>query len=156
MALPAIGGGYLGVGIGAADYNESLWSIAGTRDTGWKIFGGYQFNPYLSAEAAWVDLGKVSNSNESIKTRGASLAGIGSLPLGTSFAIFGKLGAFFWDQESHFGDVRDSDKGTDLTWGYGGSGRFFDDRLGIRLEWERYNSHENADLVSISASYHFQ
>ena len=156
IALPAIGGGYLGAGIGAADYNESLWSISGTRDTGWKLFGGYQFNPYLSAEAAWVDLGKASNSTGSIKTKGASVAGIGSLPIGASFTLFGKLGAFFWDQESEFGDIRNSDKGADLTWGYGGSGLFFDGRLGIRLEWERYNSNENGDLVSIGASYYFQ
>jgi OOP family OmpA-OmpF porin len=156
LTSPATGGAYLGAGIGAADYNESLWSISNFRDTGWKIFGGYQFNPYLTAEASWVDLGTVSDNSASIRTRGLSLAGIGSLPLGSSFALFGKLGAFFWGQDTRFGKIRDSNTGTDLSWGYGGSARFFDNRLGIRLEWERYGTNYDADLVTLGASYYFQ
>ena len=32
---------YLGLSVGAADYNDSLWSVEdGANDVGWKLFGG--------------------------------------------------------------------------------------------------------------------
>jgi OOP family OmpA-OmpF porin len=147
---------YLGLSVGAADYNDSLWSVEdGANDVSWKLFGGYQFNRFLGAEAAWVDLGKVSDNGASARTKGLTVSGVGSIPLGASFSMFGKLGAFFWDQDTRFGGSSNNDTGTDITWGYGATARFLDNRLGIRIEWERYESDLEADLVSLGVSYHF-
>lgn len=147
---------YMGLGLGKADYNDSLWSIEDdANDTGWKIFGGYQFNRYFGLEAAWVDLGKVTFGNASIETKGLAIDAVGSIPIGPVFAVYGKLGAFLWDQETRIGASHDDKTGTDLKWGYGFGARFFDTRLGVRVEWERYKSDNDADFISLSTSYHF-
>jgi len=156
FAVEADVNAYLGLGIGKADYNDSLWSIEdGANDTGWKIFGGYQFNRYFGLEPAWVDLGQVTYSNASIDTKGLAINGIGSIPIGPTFFVSGKLGVFVWDQETRIATERDDDTGTDLVWGYGFGARFFSDKLGVRLEWERYESDSDADFISLSTSYHF-
>jgi hypothetical protein len=147
---------YLGGSIGKADYNENLWSIEDNQnDTGWKFFGGYHFNRYLGLEAAWVDLGKVDYQGASIETSGVALEGIGSLPIGPMFSIFAKLGAIAWDQDTRKAGRHDDDQGVNPAWGYGGEARFLDKRLGIRIEWERFKSDVDADLISLGASYHF-
>lgn len=154
--LTAEAGVYLGAGLGKSDYNDSLWSVEdGANDTGWKLFGGYQFNPYICLEAAWVDLGKVKYRNASIETRGLAIDGIGAIPVGPIVSIFGKLGMFVWDQDIRVDTERDDNTGNDLTWGYGMGVRLFDNRLGIRIEWERYKSDNDADFISLSTSYHF-
>ena len=81
-AMVTTAGPYLGGSIGKADYNEDLWSEEDDlNDTGWKIFGGYQFNRYLGVETAWIDLGKVNHRDSSIETTGLVLEGTASLPI---------------------------------------------------------------------------
>ena len=156
ITTAATAGTYLGGSIGKADYNEELWSVEDDlNDTGWKFFGGYQFNSYLGLEAAWVDLGKVNYRGSSIETTGLSLEGVGSLPIGQVFSVFARLGAVAWDQETRTGGRHDDDQGVNAAWGYGGEARFLDKRLGIRVEWERFKSDVDADLISLGASYHF-
>jgi OOP family OmpA-OmpF porin len=155
-AFIAEAGPYLGVSIGKVDYNDSLWSVEDdVNDTGWKLFGGYHFNRYLGLEAAYIDMGKVKYQSTSIETKGFSVDGIGSIPIGPIFSIFGKLGMFRWDQDISYGDQDSDDTGTDLTWGYGFGARFFKNQIGVRVEWERYESDNDADFISLSTSYHF-
>jgi OOP family OmpA-OmpF porin len=154
--LGAEAGPYLGASIGKVDYNDSLWSIEDdANDTGWKLFSGYQFNRYLGLEAAYIDMGKVNYQNASIETRGFTVDGIGSIPIGPVFAIFGKFGIFRWDQDINFSDQDRDDTGTDITWGYGFGAYFFNKQVGVRIEWERYESDNDADYISLSSSYHF-
>jgi OOP family OmpA-OmpF porin len=156
FAVEADVNAYLGLGIGKADYDDSLWSIEDdANDTGWKIFGGYQFNRHFGLESAWVDLGKVTFRDASIDTKGLAVNGVGSIPIGPAFFVSGKLGVFFWDQETRAGTNRDDETGTDLVWGYGFGARFFHNQLGVRVEWERYESDSDADFISLSTSYHF-
>jgi hypothetical protein len=147
---------YMGISLGKADYNDSLWSVEdGANDTGWKLFGGYLFNRYLGLEASYIDLGKVNYQNASIETKGFTFGGIGSIPIGAVFSVFGKLGLFTWDQDIRYSDQHSDDTGTDLTWGYGFGARFFNNRMGVRIEWERYDNNNDADFISLGASYHF-
>ena len=156
LSVAAHAGVYLGAGAGVSDYNESLWSIeGGAHETGWTAFGGYQFNRYLALEAAWVDLGQVAQGNASVATQGMSAAGIGSIPVGSSFSIFAKIGLFVWDQDTHIGTTRQSANGSDLLWGYGFAARFFENRLGVRVGWERYDSDHDADFITLGGSYHY-
>lgn len=156
LAMPAHAGAYLGAGVGISDYNDSLWSVEdGVNETGWTVFAGYQFNRYLALETAWVDLGTVNAGNASLETKGLSVQGIGSIPVGPAFSLFGKVGTFTWDQDARIGTARDSNSGTDLAWGYGFAARFFENRLGLRVGWERYESDNDADFISLGASYHY-
>src|SRR3990172_7235075 len=57
------------------------------KDTGFKIFGGYQFNRNFGVELAWVDLGKASYSGTffgapvtggTVKTSGLNISAVGT------------------------------------------------------------------------------
>ena len=74
-------------------------------DTGFKIFGGYQFLPWLGAELGYVDGGTASESYSDPDLGGAKLdvdvsaftvAAVGTLPIGDMFELYGKLGMAFW------------------------------------------------------------
>ena len=121
-------GWYLGAGYGQSEINVDTTKInsglisAGTytsasttadeTDTGWKLFGGYQFTRNWAVEFAYVDLGKVTVNPRGTVTgvtdvyrgegtaKGWSLAGVGTVMVSDSFGVFGKLGAFRWDYDT--------------------------------------------------------
>ncbi|MEQ1516593.1 MAG: outer membrane beta-barrel protein, partial [Usitatibacteraceae bacterium] len=71
------------------------------RDTGYKVFGGYQFNKNFSLEGGYFDLGRfgfVANTvplgslTGNIKIKGVNLDLVGMLPLTEKFSAFARLG----------------------------------------------------------------
>lgn len=48
--------------MGVNDFVGSVSASSDDEDTGWKIYGGYQFTPNLAIEAAYLDLGEASAS----------------------------------------------------------------------------------------------
>ena len=102
-------GFFVGGAVGRLDYNiDTSLPVTGgltatskdQKDTGWKVFGGYQFNKYIGAEASYVGLGKFSVSGTAsgvpfsarVKSDGLGLALVGTMPLNDNLAIFGKVG----------------------------------------------------------------
>lgn len=146
---------YLGLGAGATDF-KNINCPAGfncdTSDTGWKLFGGYQFTPIFGVEGGWVDVGEttvqgnvpgVGTLDGKGKGDGFVLAGTVGWPASDQFRLYGKLGAYFYNAEFKStlnGVVNEStdESGTELMYGLGGQFNFTE-RLGARLEWERYN-----------------
>ena len=196
-AAAALSGWYAGVGGGWSKFNGNAVDISPTLanevysvtklddgSTGWKVFGGYQFNKNWAAELAYTDLGKFSmNANVSggigggagteyaeVKPTCWSLSAVGILPVGNNFSLLGKAGVCRWDDnfkahETVAGTVYPypdgpsvGSTGTDLTYGLGAK---YDAtrNLGIRAEWERFNNvvhdRESADLWSLSLQYSF-
>ena len=183
-------GPYLGVGLGATDLDSSraevdaAASAAGLTgsttqfddtDTGWKIFGGYRFNPYVAAELTYVDVGEASATYVATAPTAATLAAsadgtavsaavVGIYPLGERVEIFGKIGLYRWDVDGTATAVvggasvsaSDSDDGIDVMFG-AGVGYNFTDNIGVRIEWERYNdlSDADVDMFSVGAVYGF-
>ncbi len=98
----AANGLYVGAGAGQASYDVcgELRGLGATscddEDTGWKVFGGYDFSENLAVEAAWVDLGEVSASAAggaaTVEVDGIVVDLKGTLPLNEAFGIFGKVG----------------------------------------------------------------
>jgi OOP family OmpA-OmpF porin len=145
-------------------------------DTGWKIYGGYQFHPNGAIEFGYVDLGKFEGSgtdsflgNVSVdyKASGFTAALVGSLPIGQNFGLMGKLGMFHWDVDvnassSVFGSGSDSSSGTDLTYGLGLK-YDFSKTVGVRAEWERFQDvgdenttgQSDVDLLSVGVVFKF-
>ena len=71
------------------------------RDTGYKLFGGYQFNRNFAFEAGYFDFGRfgylattvpAGTLNANIKLKGLSFDAIGILPFTEKFSAFGRLG----------------------------------------------------------------
>ena len=116
------------------------------KGTTWKIFGGYQFNPYLGVELGLVDLGDrpafVSGFGvASAKFRIFETLLIATLPVGERLAFYGKAGIFQWDADYEFNPpvAGSADaNGNDYTYGLGV--RFNLTRnAALRLEWQRYD-----------------
>lgn len=168
-------GWFAGVGIGYLKADESCPGAApgaGCDDkaTTWKIFGGYQFNPYLGFELGLSDMGDWPASVAGLgaataKFRVFEAVLVGTLPLGQHFSLYGKAGAYMWDADYEFpagvAGGADSD-GNDLTYGVGL--RYHVTRnASLRLEWQRYNKlgdpamtgRFNADVFGVGALLSF-
>jgi len=167
VAAPAAAQAYLGFGVGKSDYGSgnvipdliTSGSVDG-KDSGFKIFGGYQFNPYFAVELAYVDLGKATYSGSffgapvndgSLETSGLNASAVGILPLGAAFELFGKVGIFGWESRARdfTAGVPFSGKadGGDISFGVG-LAFHFTRNVGIRAEWERFRAVDDIDLLS--------
>src|SRR5262245_18727725 len=99
---------YVGASAGRSDIDEEIafpgLIAAGTVDgknTGYKIFGGYEFNQYFGVEVALMDLGKAKYSGSFLGTPvaggkvevvGLNTSAVGIIPVSQNFSLFGKLG----------------------------------------------------------------
>jgi len=67
-----------------------------TSATGFKLYGGYQFNSNWAAELEYVNFGKYSadsaNLHSTAKASGLGMSAVGTLPLSEQFSLFGKAG----------------------------------------------------------------
>src|SRR5262245_53067283 len=163
QAKPADQGFYIGGSFGQSEASGSCPSgfSCDFKDTDWKLFGGYRINRNFAAEVFYADHGEIS-----IKARGGSATaksspfggvGLGILPLGNQFELFGKLGigSTSVDASATAGGLSAgaSDSGSDVVFGIGGMFNF-SRNLGVRAEWERYNDSE-IDVLSIGLQYRF-
>jgi OOP family OmpA-OmpF porin len=178
-------GFYIGAGGGSTDFDSDIAAgliTSGTVDkssSGYKLFVGYEFNQYFGVEGAYVDLGKASYSGTyfgapvtggTVEVWGLNLSAVGTYPLNSTFAVFGKVGLFAWEAKSKdtTGGIAFSDtvSGGDFSFGAGLSVRFTKN-LRASVEWERFGltgydygygdgyDLGNADLLSVSVSYKF-
>lgn len=168
---------YVGIGLGQAEANgvcddiRAIVAGLGTvsscdeKDTAWKLFGGYQFNRHFALEASYFDYGSISASGQTFgvpfrltgDTSAFGVAGVGILPLGNQFSLFGKVGLLRTEIDvsaSGVGGSRsESDSETGLHFGVGAMfdlGRNFS----IRAEWER-NDEAEIDMVSVGFRFRF-
>jgi OmpA-OmpF porin, OOP family len=174
-------GWYVGASLGQAqvDVDCSGTTACDDKDSSWKIFGGYQFNRNFSVELGYTDLGAVTAStpsfvvppfvipaaNLNVDSTAWELVGIGSLPLGERFSIFGKLGLYYGETDTTvdfgaLGAVNESDSTTDFTFGVGM--RYdFTRNFGVRAEWQRYmglkamDEDTDVDVISLGVVWKF-
>jgi len=167
-------GFYIGGAVGKTEHDEgnaipdliTSGSVDGS-DSGFKIFGGYQFNPYFGLELAWVDLGKAGYSGTflgtpvtggSVETSGLNFSAVGTWPLGSGFALFGKAGVFAWEAKANdvTGGLPFSAKedGGDVSFGVGAN-YDFTKNFAIRAEWERFKAVDTIDMLSVGLVYKF-
>ena len=132
-------GFYAGAEFGQAD-------VGGDDDTAVKILGGYQLSPNLAAEAAYSMLYDKGGA----EVTAMELVAVGLFPVANQFSVFGKLGFANVDVETNLG----SDDKTELTYGIGVQ---YDasQRLGIRAGWQRYETDDEVDLLSVGVVYRF-
>lgn len=189
-ADPAVAAWYLGAGAGQsrAKLNDSSTNavLAGTgttagattkdeTDVSYKLFLGYQFNPYFAVEAGYFDLGEFSFTattvpagtlRGSLKNHvGINLDVLGKLPLGDRFSLYGRLGVQNSKTTALFSGTAVSNPApsknkTDYKLGLGAQFDFTKN-IGVRGEWERYrvsdgfNGRTDVDVFSAGLLYKF-
>jgi OOP family OmpA-OmpF porin len=158
---------YAGGSVGSSDIEDRIaipgLITSGTvdgEDTGYKIFGGYEFIPHFGVEIAWVDLGKARYSGlygadpvtgGSVEVYGLNASAVGILPLNSTFALFGKIGVFSW--EARWRDVTGGvhfsarDNGADVSFGLGFTTNFTSN-VSARVEWERFKAGGGEDFYT--------
>ena len=147
-------------------------------DTGWKIFGGYQFNNFFALEGAYVDLGEITTEFQSTTSDltdllndtadvhqfladGWVLSAVGMVQPTPNWDLMAKVGLFAWESDVDIKEVASSqkvslsDSGTDLMYGVGARFKPWP-HWGGRAEWERYDIDGDwADFFSVGVEYRF-
>jgi OmpA-OmpF porin, OOP family len=136
LAQGAMAGAYVGLDVGRAE-------IADEKDTGFRIFGGYQFHRSIAAEVAYgmlLDKGGVEVTSMEV-------AAVGMFPIANQFSIIGRLGFARLEADPGSND-------NDFTFGIGAQ---YDAtrNLGVRLQWQRYNTDPELDFLSLGVLWKF-
>lgn len=147
------------------------------RSTGYKLYGGYKFNPNFALEGGYVDLGKfgftantlpAGSLNGDIRLRGFNLDAVGILPLSDRFSAQARIGLTSIQARDNFTgmgavSVRNpspSKRDTNIKLGVGLE-YAITPNLGVRGDLERYRvndavgNHGHIDMVSVGLVYYF-
>lgn len=152
---------YVGLGFGQTFVDDGAF---GETDTGYKIFGGARFNPYVAGEIGYFNLGDPESDffgivrTFEVKAVAGMLKGI--WPVTKHFDLFGKLGVAYWETDitsSVFGSPtqKTSSDGVDLAYGVGAAYNF-GNRWAVLVEFEDVNGGvDGAALLSASLALRF-
>ncbi len=156
-------------------------TVSNTKDTGYRVFGGYQLHKYIAIEGAYVDLGRFSFRTDvtpkgsltgSTRIDGFELSALGTLPIGDRFGLFARVGAFAAQTKTSYtgggsietliGGDNQKKRSTELVYGAGAMYNI-NQNLSVRGEWSRYEKLGNiytggrtdANLYSLGLVYRF-
>ena len=147
------------------------------RSTGFKVFGGYQFNRNFALEGGYFDLGKFGFTANTvpagmltgnIRLRGFNLDAVGILPVTEKLSLLGRVGVTNAQARDSFSgtgavnvlNANPSKRDTNYKFGVGVQ-YAFNDALAMRVEAERYRVNDavgnrgDVDLVSVGLVYRF-
>ncbi|GGK07785.1 outer membrane beta-barrel protein [Luteimonas terricola] len=147
-------GFYAGAGVGQSMVDEGALD---DEDTGYQVFGGYQFHPNWGVEVAYTDFGEVDAAGglASLEADTVSAVMVGTLPFTDRFSGYAKAGFHSWDADARAGGLRASDDGTDPTYGLGLQYRFTDN-VALRGEYSRFEMDDvDVDLAQVQVRFDF-
>jgi len=130
---------YAGLDVGQTD-------VGSEDDTGFKIFGGYQFHRNIAAELGYGLLFDKSG----VDLTSIEAVAVGIFPLANQFSLIGKLGFAMLEADGPGGSADE----TELTWGIGAQ---YDltRNLGFRLQFQRYEADDAIDFISLGVVWRF-
>lgn len=137
-AAPAQGlsGAYVGVDVGNADFGSE-------DDTAFKLFAGAKLHPNFGAEFAYSQL----IDKGGFELTGLEVDAVGFFPLAPQLQVIGKLGFARLDASP-------GEDENEFTFGIGVQ---YDvtRQVGARLQWQRYTTDPDIDLISIGVVFTF-
>jgi OOP family OmpA-OmpF porin len=153
-------GWYIGGAYGMTSLDVDTSSFPGLTlddgDSGFKIYGGFQFNKHLGAEVGYVDFGKfpvTAGGSGDLSATAYTLAGVGTLPLNESFALYGKVGLWMWKSKSSIPGTTGTDD-SDVFFGAGVRYNL-NKNWGLTLDLEQYDASDSITMTSIGVRYKF-
>jgi len=160
---------YVGASLGGARGRiDSNGNQSSATNTGFTLYGGYQFNPTFGAEAGYAYLGNADASYNGvdgahIKPHALYAAATATLPLSTDFALFAKAGVAFNHTRFEMpGGNQTLDNGN-TTPMFGVGARFnITPAMALVAEYDNYGkvqredfAHIKADMISFGLRYAF-
>lgn len=165
----------------AKQYDYEVGGEITTRDdtdTGYRVFGGYQFHPTMAVVVSYVDLGKMyydgpawGGFTDYLSAKGIDASFLAGWRPGSQdrFTLFGTLGIFRWQQDVNYTDPSGNypyeDKGTSFSYGAGGEVSFgAGAHWGFHFNYQRFmdvgdadnSGHEyDRDLIAVGFDYRF-
>lgn len=168
-----IRGGLAGQGLSTSSIEDR------EHDTGYKLFGGYQFNRHLAVEGGYFDLGNFGYTARATPTgslsgdlgvKGLNLDLVGTLPLTDRFSLLARAGVINARSQGSFSatgaarvpyaSANSSERFTGAKWGVGVA-YAVTEAVSMRLEAERFRIKDSVgnrghvDLVSVGLVYRF-
>jgi OOP family OmpA-OmpF porin len=147
------------------------------RDTGFKVFGGYQINKYFALESGYYDLGDFGYTAFTVPAgtlhgvlgaRGLNLDAVLSMPFTPKFSAFVRAGVAYTETEGAFEGtglvnvVEPNSESKEANYKFGAGVEYmFTHRFGMRLEAERYRIDDSVgnegdiDLYSAGMVFRF-
>ncbi len=160
------------------DIDNDHFSLKGSA-TGYKLYGGYEFNQYFGVQGGYIDMGKAKNpytynvnffqGNMSSKVQSLYIAATASFPLNNQFSLFGKLGIASnqvkitdsWNGAGGSGSVSESQTRTAPLIGIGAAYKF-NKNMAVVVEYEDFgkvgkweDTQLKANMFSVGLRYHF-
>jgi OmpA-OmpF porin, OOP family len=144
---------YVGAGVGSMGVD--LGGFSGD-DVGFKVLGGWMFNPYIGAELEYIDGGTAEDRGFEIDISGVNASLRGAYPFSDRFSVFAKVGMMFWEADVTSFEVSGTDDGEDVSWGVG-LGFDFTDNLGATVEYQGFEIEDTdtVDLISAALVWKF-
>ena len=156
--------GYIGYGVGLTNVKADLTSLGGgnfdDNTTLMKLYGGFQFNKYVSIEAAYFGLAKASAGQigtapgavgGSVDMSAVGLYGKAIAPLSKRTQVYLKAGMADWNADLRRNTTTASANGTDTLYGLGISYNFIKE-LAISADWEVIDS-PNPEFSTLSVGF---
>ena len=133
-----------------------------TDDSGWKVFGGFDFARFLGVEASYRDLGTfdqtLGTNSISADLKVYDVEARGILPVGKALELFAKLGYgnIMADIETSDGitTVSGSDDNWEILYGVGVAIKL-GEGFAVRAEWEEWDVDTSLNGFSVGASFRF-
>ncbi len=121
------------------------------KDSAFRVFGGYRFNKYWSAEISYFDLGHSTGEADiggqlatfKYDVYGADVVATGTVQVAGRLHAYGKLGIYLARvtmKQEFGGQVIQSSGGTNHNYTAGAGLQYNLGPLGIQLGWQRYNN----------------
>jgi len=180
-APTAFAGSWL-AGAAAGNVKQHNYSVGGPiarsddTDTGFRVFAGYMFLPWLGGVLSYVDLGTPNYDGpafggftDKLDADAVDLSLIAAVTPGEQemFSIFATVGAFRFNQNVHYTDESGAydyhDTGTRLSYGLGVQWKF-NPAWGAHLGWQRFtdvgdnnnSEHEyDRDVLELGLEFNF-
>lgn len=164
---PAFGQGYVAGYIGQSDYDVdcSGTTSCDTKDTAFKLAGGFMFSPNFGVEFAYTDFGKAQATAGSLgaelQATSYGLFAVAVAPI-DQFTLFGKLGYARTNAKvtGSLGTLQRSqdDNRNDIAWAIG-AGYYFTKNLAVELEYSAAKgefSGETTDVYMLGLGLKFR
>jgi len=167
LSTAAVADVYVGASVGSAAYKVDLGVDGNFEEngTGTKLYGGYTFNKYFAAEAAFYNFAEASIGAFELDPGGppvigaaASMKGVGGYgvamyPVSKKFNLMAKLGVLSWKADISANGKSRTNNGTDAAYGLAASYAFTKQLLAV-AEWESFNT-GNPELSLFSLGFRF-